>query len=62
MTNEQLITKEYLNVELDKMDDVIEHGHVMAGIEIEKIQERLDALEIHVWDAIKVLTNKYHRL
>ena len=93
MTNEQLISKQTLNVELDKLDEVIEHQHALAGIEFEKINERLDALEIQIneqdkefnaqdvaidavgkssikntrqigkiWDAIKVLTNKYHRL
>lgn len=93
MTNEQLISKQTLNVELDKMDELIEHEHDLAGIEFEKINERLDALEIQIndhdkefnsqdvtidavgkssvknlrqirkiWDAIKVLTNKYHRL
>ena len=93
MTNEQLISKQTLNVELDKLDEVLDHQHALAGIEIEKIQERLDALEIQIneqdkefnaqdvaidavgkssvknlrqirkiWDAIKVLTNKYHRL
>lgn len=93
MTNEQLINKKTLDVELDKIDDSIEHEHDMAAIEFEKINERLDALEIQIneqdrefnsqdvaidavgkstvknlrqigklWDSLKILTNKYHRL